>query len=56
MDIIHETIDRSIDGYKEIMDFMLKTIDKPRDHVATYAPKIFVMKVALDKVKEVIGK
>jgi len=56
MDIVFETIDRSIEGYKEIMDFMLKTIDKPRDHIGTYAPKIFVMKVDPGKIKEVIGK
>jgi len=56
MDIIQETITRAIAGYNEIMDFMLQTIDKPRDHVATYAPKIFSFKVPMDKVKEVIGK
>jgi polyribonucleotide nucleotidyltransferase len=36
------------------MDFMLQTIDKPRDHVGQYAPKIFIIKVAMDKIKEVI--
>ncbi|MFZ2151427.1 MAG: polyribonucleotide nucleotidyltransferase [Candidatus Absconditicoccaceae bacterium] len=56
MDIIQETITRAIAGYNEIMDFMLQTIDKPRDHVATYAPKIFSIKVPMAKVKEVIGK
>jgi polyribonucleotide nucleotidyltransferase len=56
MDIIHETITKAIAGYNEIMDFMLQTIDKPRDHVATYAPKIFAFKVPMAKVKEVIGK
>lgn len=56
MDIVFETIDRSIEGYKEIMDFMLTVIDKPRDHVATHAPKIFVMQVNPAKIKDVIGK
>lgn len=56
MDIIQETITRAISWYNEIMDFMLQTIDKPRDHVATYAPKIFSIKVPMAKVKEVIGK
>jgi polyribonucleotide nucleotidyltransferase len=56
MDIIQETIDRAIEGYQEIMDFMLKTIDKPRDHVGQYAPKIFVMQVNPAKIKDVIGK
>jgi polyribonucleotide nucleotidyltransferase len=56
MEIVHETIRRAIDGYQSIMDFMLQTIDKPRASVATYAPKIVIIKVPMDKVKEVIGK
>jgi len=38
------------------MDFMLETIAAPRAHVGQYAPKIVVLKVPMDKVKEVIGK
>ena len=56
MDLVVETVDRAIEGYNEIMDVMLKVIDKPRDHVGTYAPKIFVMQVDPLKIKEVIGK
>jgi polyribonucleotide nucleotidyltransferase len=56
MDIVHETISRAIAWYNEIMDFMLQTIDKPRAQVWQYAPKIFIIKVAIDKIKEVIGK
>ncbi|HCY21780.1 TPA: polyribonucleotide nucleotidyltransferase [Patescibacteria group bacterium] len=56
MDIVHETITRACEGYKEIMDFMLETIPAPRTAVGTYAPKIFTMKISPDKIKEVIGK
>ena len=56
MDIIHETITRACEGYKEIMDFMLQTIPAPRASVATYAPKIHIMKINPAKIKEVIGK
>ncbi|MDD3262438.1 MAG: polyribonucleotide nucleotidyltransferase [Candidatus Absconditabacteria bacterium] len=56
MDIVHETITRACDGYKEIMDFMLETISAPRTAVGTYAPKIHTMKINPDKIKEVIGK
>ena len=56
MDIIHETIDRACDGYKEIMNFMLETIPTSRDHVGQYAPKVHIMKINPDKIKEVIGK
>jgi len=56
MDIIHETIDRAIEWYNEIMDVMLKTIDKPRATVGEYAPKIRIIKIKPEKVREVIGK
>jgi polyribonucleotide nucleotidyltransferase len=56
MNIVHETMDRAFEWYNQIMDFMLQTIDKPRNHVGQYAPKIFIIKVAMDKIKEVIWK
>ncbi len=56
MNIIHETIDRATLGYKEIMDFMLQTIEKPNPTVREYAPKIKILKINPDKVREVIGK
>lgn len=56
MDIIFETIDRSLVGYNQIMDVMLETIPAPREQVAQYAPKIKVLKIAPDKVRAVIGK
>lgn len=56
MELIHEVIDRAFDGYNEILDFMLQTIDKPRDHVNEFAPKIYSFKVPVDKIREVIGK
>jgi polyribonucleotide nucleotidyltransferase len=56
MEIIHETIDRAFEGYQEIMDFMLKTIDAPRSEVGQYAPKIKIIHIKPDKVREVIGK
>lgn len=56
LDIVHETIDRASEGYKEIMDFMLETIPTPRAQVKEYAPKIHVFKINPEKIKEVIGK
>jgi polyribonucleotide nucleotidyltransferase len=56
MDIIHETIDRATACYAEIMDFMLQTIDKPRAELKPYAPKIRIIHIKPDKVREVIGK
>ena len=56
LNIVHETIDRASAGYKEIMDFMLQTIAKPRAQVKEYAPKIHVFSIKPEKIKEVIGK
>jgi len=56
MDIIHETLDRAIEGYNEIMDLMLKTLAAPRATVGEYAPKIKIIKIKPEKVREVIGK
>jgi polyribonucleotide nucleotidyltransferase len=56
MDIIHETVSRSIKWYNEIMDVMLEAIAQPRSQVKESAPKIRVFKINADKVREVIGK
>lgn len=56
MDIIHETIDRAFEGYKEIMELMIQTIAEPRPTVAQYAPKLKIIHIKPEKVREVIGK
>lgn len=38
-----------------IMENMLATIDAPREQVSKYAPKMFSMKVPVDKIREIIG-
>jgi len=56
MNIILETIDRAFDGYQEIMSVMLKAIEAPRSQVTEYAPKIKILKISPDRVRDVIGK
>lgn len=56
LNIVHETMTRSIEWYNEIMDFMLETISESRTQVKESAPKIRVFKINPDKVREVIGK
>ncbi len=56
MDIVHETIDRALEGYQEIMAVMLNTIAEPRAEVGKYAPKIKIIHIKPEKVREVIGK
>ena len=37
-------------------EIMLKAIDKPRDDVSAWAPKMITMQIHPDKIREVIGK
>lgn len=54
--IVKETMTRGNDGRAEILNFMLQTIDKPRDHVNEHAPKIHVMTIKPEQIRDVIGK
>lgn len=56
MDIVLETIDRSFEWYNEIMDFMLLTIPEPNKQVKEHAPKIKIIRIKPDKIREVIWK
>jgi len=56
MQIVHETISRAFEWYKEIMDFMLKTISEPRLELSEFAPKVVSIKVPVEKIKDVIWK
>ena len=38
-----------------IDDILLRAIDKPREEVSKYAPKMLTMKINVDKIREVIG-
>ena len=64
MDIKIDGIDRSIltqalaqarEGRLFILDKMLEVIDKPRETLSPYAPKILIMQINPDKIRDVIG-
>ncbi|MFL1673944.1 polyribonucleotide nucleotidyltransferase [Paenibacillus dendritiformis] len=64
MDIKIDGIDRSIltqalaqarEGRMFILDKMLQVIDKPRESLSPYAPKILIMQINPDKIRDVIG-
>ncbi|WP_197257117.1 polyribonucleotide nucleotidyltransferase [Paenibacillus dendritiformis] len=64
MDIKIDGIDRSIltqalaqarEGRLFILDKMLQVIDKPRETLSPYAPKILIMQINPDKIRDVIG-
>ncbi|MCL1789715.1 MAG: polyribonucleotide nucleotidyltransferase, partial [Oscillospiraceae bacterium] len=55
-EIIKEAIETTHKARIDILDrIMLKAIDKPREQVNKYAPKMLGTKVPVDKIREVIG-
>ena len=55
--IVEEAIRRTREARLYIMDeVMSKAIDKPRDHVGAFAPKICQLKVDPEKIGEIIGQ
>ena len=55
-DIIEEAFRMTKEARIKILDeVMLKAIPEPRETVSTYAPKMFSMKIDVDKIREVIG-
>jgi polyribonucleotide nucleotidyltransferase len=56
MDIIREAFEKTHKARDYILDeIMLKAIDKPREEVGKYAPKMMQIKIHPDKIREVIG-
>ena len=55
-EIIKEALAVTHRGRDYIIDeILLKAIDKPRDDVSEFAPKMITMKINVDKIREVIG-
>jgi polyribonucleotide nucleotidyltransferase len=53
--ILEKALDQAHEGRLFILDFMLKTLGKPRENVGEYAPKIKSIKIPMDKIGELIG-
>jgi polyribonucleotide nucleotidyltransferase len=49
-----EMVDRSNSGRQDILEYMLKTIDKPAEKLSPYAPSIKVYNIKPDQVRSVI--
>ncbi len=55
--IVEEAIRRTHAARDYILDeVMAKAIDRPRDHVNEYAPKIIQMSIDVDKIGDVVGQ
>jgi polyribonucleotide nucleotidyltransferase len=54
--IIKEALEKTRDArYHIIDDVILKAIDKPRDELSKYAPKMISLTIDTDKIRDVIG-
>jgi len=53
--VLTNALDKAYIGRMFILDKMLACIDKPREEVCKYAPKIIKMKIKPDKIRDVIG-
>lgn len=56
-EMVKEALEKTHKARNYILDeVMLKAIDKPRDELSPYAPKMFTTVIPADKISEVIGK
>ncbi|MEO0114086.1 MAG: polyribonucleotide nucleotidyltransferase [candidate division WOR-3 bacterium] len=53
--ILAEALKRGYNAYQQILGIMAKTIDKPRQSISQYAPRIVMFKIPVDKIGDVIG-
>lgn len=54
-DIMANALEQAKKGRLHILGKMKEILSSPRDHLAAHAPRIFTMKIKLDKIREVIG-
>ncbi|AKU27745.1 polyribonucleotide nucleotidyltransferase [Geobacillus stearothermophilus] len=54
-DILEEALMQARKGRLEILDHMMQTLSEPRKELSKYAPKILIMHINPDKIREVIG-
>ncbi|WEG11575.1 polyribonucleotide nucleotidyltransferase [Pullulanibacillus sp. KACC 23026] len=54
-DILKTALTQAREGRMKILDHMLSTIAEPRKELSKYAPKILIMSIDPDKIRDVIG-
>ena len=55
LEIINKALEQAKNGRLYILSEMLKVIDKPRENISPFAPRVIVMDIEPDKIKDVIG-
>lgn len=54
-EILEEALQQAKKGRMEILESMMATISEPRGELSQYAPKILIMNINPDKIRDVIG-
>lgn len=54
-DILERALNQANDGYLFILNKITDAIAQPRPELSPYAPRIIVLKIPVDKIREVIG-
>ena len=54
-DIVQKALKDAKEARTKILDEMKKTIEKPRESLSQYAPRIIALQINPDKIREVIG-
>lgn len=55
-EILQEALAQAKVARGQIMDCMMSAISEPRNHLSPYAPKVAMMKIEPEQIKDVIGK
>jgi polyribonucleotide nucleotidyltransferase len=55
-EILEEALAQAKIGRQQIMDNMMEAIHKPRVELSPYAPKVHIMKINPDQIRDVIGQ
>ena len=54
-EIMHQALDQALEARRHILDQMNQVIDRPRKELSPFAPKMEVIQVDTNKIKDVIG-
>jgi polyribonucleotide nucleotidyltransferase len=54
-DILRRALDQAKEGRLHILERMNSTIQEPRADISAFAPKITMIKIPVDKIREIIG-
>jgi polyribonucleotide nucleotidyltransferase len=55
-DILSQALEQAYEGRKHILGVMQQAIDTPREEVSPFAPRIQMIKIHPDKIRDVIGR